>query len=168
MATPETQIQQPSEAPPQTFLTGKEVTEALERSKIEDEIRRVKLQEASRKADEEAEHLQRAIYDVANPSPIKLTILIILILVIIYVLYVVFIKPNLSGCWVDDSGQKFFLEQGYFSNKFDVYSRANDYKSWVADGTVRDNYIKFSTLIGIWNYGSEVAFLGGTSWYKLY
>lgn len=78
----------------------------LDRSQIEDDMRAAQLQSQMKQADTEAQLLQRHIELNSNPSPMLIIGLVIMVLFVLLILYQLYMKPNMSGIWVDRIGRK--------------------------------------------------------------
>ena len=111
----------------------------------------------------ESEILTKTIYDISNPSPIVVTAIIIGILLILYVIYIIFLKPSVSGTWIDSLGNEWYLNHNTFKNIFTV--SINDLPS--GKGVLYDNYIRYGELIGIWDYSNTILFTNGITLERL-
>lgn len=106
----------------------------------------------------QAMQAQEVIYDVANPSPIILGLVILCLFLVIYLLYTIMIKPNLSGVWTTKRGDRMQIRHGKFSNVLVIVSKGKP-----IHGSVKDNLVRIGNLIGIWNYSDVILFANGGS-----
>lgn len=107
--------------------------------------------------------LEKVIYDISNPSPIIITLCVLGVLLIVYIINILFIKPNLSGIWVDYSGNLWKLNYSKLTGKFQVFINGACYGS----GMVIENYVHYGDLIGVWNYENNIYFMNGEKLQKI-
>lgn len=116
-----------------------------------------KLVETSIAAERERALLQKKVYDLANPSPIFVTAVVIVILLSMYLVYVIFLKPCMSGEWMDHAGNTWDIAHNRFTGNFKV--RING--ECQGSGKALDNYVRYGDLVGVWNYGNVIVFTEG-------
>jgi hypothetical protein len=83
--------------------------------------------------------------------------------IILYVIYIIFLKPSVSGTWIDSLGNEWYLNHNTFKNIFTV--SINDLPS--GKGVLYDNYIRYGELIGIWDYSNTILFTNGITLERL-
>jgi hypothetical protein len=130
---------------------------AVRESESAELSRQQQLLERSEKAEQERKIIQKTVYDVSNPSPLAITCVVIGMLLVMYIIYLMFLKPCMSGEWVDNIGNTWNINHDKLRNVFDV--TVNGKSSGV--GIVYDNYIKYGKLIGAWDYSDRVVFTDG-------
>ncbi len=128
-----------------------------EQEKIDDELYYKNLKKNAIRAEQERYLLQKKIYEIANPSPVVIASLIVAVLVSMYIVYVAFLKPCLSGEWMDHAGNTWYIEHNRFTGNFTVEINGDD--SGV--GKAIDNYVSYGDLVGVWNYGNVLVFTEG-------
>jgi hypothetical protein len=138
-------------------LAPADVLKDAEESTREQERYRQRLLEDAVKAERERDLLQKTVYSIANPSPIIVTTIVVAVIAALYVIYVLFLKPCMSGEWVDPKGNIWYIEHNRFSGNFDVFMNG----VYVGAGKVIDNYFRFGDLIGVWNYHNMIIFTEG-------
>ena len=141
----------------QTSTAPADVLNSIKQSNQDDDAYYAKLQQEASRVEREQALLQKKVYDVANPAPLFMAGLVVAILVAMYIIYVVVLKPCLSGEWMDHSGNTWELCQNRFTGTFTV--DINGEESGM--GQVLDNYVSYGDLVGVWNYGSVIAFTEG-------
>ena len=128
-------------------------------SKEAEEAANIKqIQEIAKKNKAHAEHLTEVVHDNANPHPAYVALIFALVLGVIWLLYIIFIKPNISGVWMDTSGNKWIVEQSF--SDVDVKVVTNN-RVIRGKAKLTDNIFKFKKYVGVWNYDDVVIFLGG-------
>jgi len=148
------EILRPVEA---TSTAPADVLKQLETSRQKQIEYENKLQEASVRAERERQFLQKTINENANPSPLVIALLVIGVLAALYLFYVFFLKPNLSGEWVDNDGNLWQINHNRLAGTFSV--KINNKPG--GSGQVIDNFVSFGEMAGVWNYNNYVVFIGG-------
>ena len=128
-------------------LSAAEQMVIIERERETEKARQIALLENAAKAEEERKLLQKTVYDSSNPSPIFVTCMVIGTLLIMYIVYVIFLKPCMSGIWIDIAGNQWYIDHSVVKNIFTVY--------------IDDNYLQFGDLVGVWNYSDQIFFTDG-------
>ena len=118
-----------------------------------------KIKEIAADTKEKAKLLQSVVEDNANPHPAKVAIIFALILATIWLLYIIFVKPNMSGIWIDTQGNKWVVHQTLGDMKVKVITNDRVIKG---HGKLTDNIFKFKGYTGVWNYDDVVVFLGSS------
>ncbi len=134
-----------------------DVLKAIEEDAIKERIYQSNLLDASNRAEQERALLQKTVYDMANPSPVMVSIIIIIILLAMYLIYVIFLKPCMSGEWMDHAGNTWDITHNRFTGNFRVKINGECKGS----GKALDNYVRYGDLIGVWNYGNIIVFTEG-------
>lgn len=134
-----------------------DVIKNLEQDAAQSAAREQKLMEDVAKAERDRELLQKRVYEVANPSPILITCVVLGVLLMLYIIYMIFLRPCLSGEWVDPSGNIWHIAHNRMSGQFSVCLNGEPSGS----GKVMDNYVQYGDLIGVWNYGRVIVFTEG-------
>jgi len=111
------------------------------------------LQRESEKAELEREMLQKHVYENANPSPIFVVAVITAIIVCMYVVYVMFVKPCMSGLWMDVAGNEWVIKHNRFTSEFTVAINGE----CKGTGQTYDNYVKYGDVVGVWDYANLIA-----------
>ena len=134
-----------------------DVIKSIERDRQRQLTYETQLKEAAIKAEREAQLLQKKIYDSSNPSPIFVAAIVITVLLIMYIIYVVFLKPCMSGDWLDHAGNEWTISHNRFTGNFRV--KINGECRGV--GKTLDNYVQYGDLVGVWNYHDIIYFTEG-------
>ena len=134
-----------------------DVLNNIKQSEQDKEAYYAKLQEEAKRVEQERVMLQKKVYSDANPSPIFITGLIVAVLVSMYIIYVVFLKPCMSGEWMDKAGNTWDICHNKFTGMFTVTIDGKE----SGLGQVIDNYVSYGDLVGVWNYGNVIAFTEG-------
>lgn len=150
----DTQNLRPAQA---TSTAPDDVLKSIEQSKQQEATYQANLQSAAIRAEQERQLLQKKIYDSSNPSPIFVASIVLAVILAMYVIYVVFLKPCLSGEWMDHAGNSWEISHNRFTGTFRV--KINGECRGV--GKSLDNYISYGDLIGVWNYGDVITFTEG-------
>lgn len=146
-----------NEVAPSSSLSAAEQMAIIERERETEKARQTALLENAAKAEEERKLLQKTVYDSSNPSPIFVTCMVIGTLLIMYIIYVVFLKPCMSGIWIDTAGNQWYIDHSVVKNIFTVYVDDN----YGGTGYIYDNYLQFGDLVGVWNYSDQIFFTDG-------
>jgi hypothetical protein len=130
--------------------------------KIEDEKNKNKkyeeeLIQAAIRAERERQLLQKKVFANANPSPIMIAFIVVGVIAILYLVYMIFLRPCMSGEWVDLDGNVWQLSHNRVSGKFNI--RING--EYAGMGKVIDNYVQIGKRVGVWNYDRVIAFVDG-------
>lgn len=134
-----------------------DVLKLIERDKQRQQNYETQLKEAAIQAERERALLQKKIYDTSNPSPVFVAAIVMTVLLAMYVLYVLFLKPCLSGAWMDHAGNEWDIAHNRFTGNFQV--KINGESSGA--GQTLDNYVRYGDLIGVWDYSNLVCFTEG-------
>lgn len=136
---------------PADIIQQAKIDEANDKARIENLLKRA--QEVER----ERELLQKTVYKNANPSPIIVASIVIAIIFALYILYILFVKTCASGEWRDHMGNEWYISHNRFTNNFTVTIN----KKRAGSGYIRDNYVKFGDLVGVWDYQDKIIFMEG-------
>ncbi len=134
-----------------------DVLKSIEDEAIREQLYQTNLIDASIRAEKERALLQKKVYDLANPSPIFVASVVIAVLLAMYLIYVIFLKPCMSGEWLDHAGNTWDITHNRFTGNFRV--RING--ECKGSGKALDNYVRYGDLIGVWNYGNVIVFTEG-------
>ena len=134
-----------------------DVIKSIERDRQQQITYETQLKEAVIKAEREQILLQKKIYDVSNPSPIFVAAIVIVVLLVMYIIYVLFLKPCMSGEWLDHAGNEWNISHNRFTGNFRVKINGECRGS----GKNLDNYVHYGDLIGVWNYHDIIYFTEG-------
>ncbi len=115
------------------------------------------LKKKAIKAEKERALLQKKIYDLSNPSPLIVAGIVVGVLFFMYIVYLIFLKPCLSGQWMDHAGNEWTISHNRLTGNFCV--KINGESS--GSGKSLDNYVEYGDLIGVWNYRDVVYFTEG-------
>ncbi len=140
-----------------TSAAPDDVLKSIEADKRKQEVYQANLREAAVKAEQERALLQKKVYDVSNPSPIFVAIIVVAVILAMYIIYVVFLKPCMSGEWMDHAGNSWLITHNRFTGNFRV--KINGECRGV--GKTLDNYVSYGDLVGVWNYGNIIVFTEG-------
>ena len=133
------------------------VVEKLQKqAEIDSHVDEVKKIAADTK--EKAKLLQTVVYDNSNPHPAKVAVMFALVLALIWLIYIMFVKPNMSGVWLDTKGNKWIIEQNMCQVKVKMIL---DGKTVKGTAKITGNIFKFKGIIGVWNYNDVVVFING-------
>lgn len=134
-----------------------DVIKQIENDRQQQQLYESQLKEAAIRAEQERVLLQKKIYDISNPSPIFVAVLVVAILIAMYIIYVIFLKPCMSGNWMDQAGNEWNIEHNRFTGNFRV--KINNECRGV--GKSLDNYVQYGNLVGVWNYNDVIYFTEG-------
>ncbi len=127
--------------------------------------RNARLLEQSERLEIERDLLQKKVYQNANPNPVLIIALVLVTWFVIYVLYVIFIKPTLSGEWVDNKGNVWNIRHKKFSGEIflDLVEIKNHNKPAIkhVTGVVIDNFVYYAGVVGVWDYKNKILLVGG-------
>jgi len=138
-------------------LTSRDVIAAIQKEDSMDRSREIKLQEASIKAEQERQILQKHIYDNANPSPLLITTIGLGVILTMWIIYMLYLKPDASGEWLDDMNNQYILTHNRITGNVRV--RLNGKCKGFAK--LIDNYFRYGELIGVWDYSDSIMFVNG-------
>lgn len=138
-------------------LSAAEQMAIIERERETEKARQIALLENAAKAEAERKLLQKTVYESSNPSPIFITSMVIGTLLIMYIVYIMFLKPCMSGIWIDNAGNQWYIDHSVFKNIFTVHIDDN----YGGTGYIYDNYLRFGDLVGVWNYSDQIFFTDG-------
>jgi hypothetical protein len=133
----------------------------IEANKILEQVRREEKNKEQRTNDdtiklEQAESLvRRIVYDNSNPNPVLIAGIFAGIMIVIWFIYVMMIKPNASGEWYDDKGNRWDLDH-YRMGGITALVRGK-----LVNCTLSDNMFKCGNMMGIWNYSDVIILVGG-------
>ena len=99
--------------------------------------------------------LQRVVDDNANPHPAFVLAVFVLVLLAVFVVYCLSLKPNASGEWVDDVGNKWVIDQSCFADTTATFNGDP------VEIEINHNMVKSHNMIGIWNYDDDIILVGG-------
>ena len=106
---------------------------------------------------EKGKLLQTTVYDNSNPHPAKVAMIFALILMAIWLIYLLFVKPNMSGVWIDTNGNKWIIEQSVHGDtRVKVIMKGKTIKG---KARITGNIFKFKGTVGVWNYNDVVVFM---------
>lgn len=128
----------------------------IEQDHKKDTLRQEKLYRAKQKGMEEARFLQESIYKVSNPSPVLVSLLVLSVLLLVWLLYIALISPDASGIWLDEKGNTWVVSHAWMGDSLVSINNLRTEKI-----LINDNLVKCGPLIGIWDYGNNIAFLSG-------
>jgi hypothetical protein len=137
-------------------LAPNDVIDYAKRADQEDRVRQIAIAEKANKLEEERRLLQKYVYDSSNPSPIVIAIIVLAAFAIIYVIYLIFVKPCMSGEWVDIKGNVWLIKHNILNGN--VVAECTD---GITFGKVSDNFVEIGDLVGVWNYGNTIIFIDG-------
>lgn len=84
-------------------------------------------------------------------------LVVLLVIGTAYLGYLLFMKPNMTGVWLDSNGRRWYLRHSRLNSKLSVRIDGDG----LGYCSVSDNMVKIGTLIGVWNYNDQVVFLNG-------
>ncbi len=145
-------------------LAPGDVMKSVEAEQEAERIKKIVIAEKSDKLEEERNLLQKYVYDSANPSPVIIAAIVIVSLALIYIIYLIFIKPCLTGEWVDIHGNTWDINHNIITGCLDVYD-VNQGKK--IEGKVSDNFIEIANMTGVWNYGNTIIFIDGPTYERV-
>lgn len=125
--------------------------------------RNVRILEESERAESERDLLQKKVYENANPSPLLIATICLATLLTMWILYTIFLKPDASGEWRDESNNKYHMSHNRFTGtiKMKINGKCSGYAK------VIDNYFRYGDLVGLWDYSTSIVFVNGMQLYKL-
>jgi hypothetical protein len=142
---------------PATSLAPQDVLKSIENDANKERAYQANLVQEALRAEQERALLQKKVYDLSNPSPIFMTVLVVAVVLLMYLIYVLFLKPCMSGEWMDHAGNTWQISHNRFNGNLRV--RING--ECRGSGKVLDNYVNYGDLIGVWNYGNVIVFTEG-------
>ena len=137
-------------------LAPDDAIDYVKRSDQEERIRQIAVAEKANKLEEERKLLQKYVYDSANPSPIVIAVIVLAAFAIIYVIYLIFVKPCMSGEWVDIKGNVWLIKHKILTGNV-----VAECAEGIHRGKVSDNFVEIGNLAGVWNYGNTIIFIDG-------
>jgi len=140
-----------------------DVLKNIENEKVFEQKRQIELLKKAEQAEEERKLLQKTVYDISNPSPALVIGIVLMILIGMYYIYVLYLKPDMTGIWYDEMGNKWIIKHCKFSNTFAV-TLNNTYSG---AGALYDNYVQYGNLIGVWDYADNIHFTNGSTLERL-
>lgn len=115
-----------------------------------------KILEEAEKTKKEAELLQHYVHLSANPHPIVIALIIFGVFVGLWLLNIIFLKPSVSGEWLNTTGQIWRLSHNKFTGDVCVKTDTSS-----GTGEISDNLFMYNGIIGIWNYSDVILFVDG-------
>jgi hypothetical protein len=133
------------------------ITEGLEKENSLAALTK-RIEEIAAENKKRAKTLQAIVNDNANPHPAHVALIFALVLAVIWLIYIIFVKPNISGVWIDTKGNKWIIDHSFSSVDVKLITNGKTIKG---KAKITDNIFKFKEYTGIWNYNDIVIFIGG-------
>jgi hypothetical protein len=136
-------------------LGNVEANKIVEQVRREEQYKKQRTEEDTIKLEQADSLVRRIVYDNSNPNPVLIAGIFAGMMIVVWLIYVMMIKPNASGEWHDDKGNRWDLDHCRMGGITALVGGES------VNCTLSDNMFKCGNMMGIWNYSDVIILVGG-------
>jgi hypothetical protein len=145
-----------------TNISGADVAARVDELKARDDSINMMRQRVAEKTNNEAAVLQSYIYSNANPNPAVVVLCVAIVVLGLWLIHLAFLKPCVSGKWLDATGNIWHMKHNRFTDKLDVVVVSKSNKTGDnLDGEMLGNMFKCGEFIGVWDLQDSILLIHG-------